>query len=291
MNKVIRTAKISDKSVRLADYHREEVRSIPLDDSPEEEAGIELEAQVDEEGELVLADGPEGEADGDTVESAEEEETAGEADGDEAQNVTEVPEEEGHLTYTASQAEELVQERVKEFEARFQQEKEEAQRSGHEAGKAEGYKEGKADSEKEVEGLRSLVEDLQLQWEDHYKNTDQWIVDLALAIAEKVVGVTVENNREPVLETVRSCLDDLRQDAEVVIKINPEDAEVIRENQDHWLRAHQVDKPVIKEDPTVNRGGCIVETQTGDVDAQIEEQMSKLRAALVDAIRSGNDSE
>ena len=150
------------------------------------------------------------------------------ADGGEAQNVAEVPEEEGHPTYTASQAEELVQERVKEFEARFQQEKEEAQRSGHEAGKAEGYKEGKADSEKEVEGLRSLVEDLQLQWEDHYKNTDQWIVDLALAIAEKVVGVTVENNREPVLETVRSCLDDLRQDAEVVIKINPEDAEVIR---------------------------------------------------------------
>ena len=107
----------------------------------------------------------------------------------------------------------------------------------------------------------------------------------------ETVGVTVENNREPVLETVRSCLDDLRQDAEVVIKINPEDAEVIRENQDHWLRTHQVDKPVIKEDPTVNRGGCIVETQTGDVDAQIEEQMSKLRAALVDAIRSGNDSE
>ena len=150
MNKVISTAKISDKSVRLADYHREEVRSIPLDDSPEEEAGIELEAQVDEEGELVLADGPEGEADGDTVESAEEEETAGEADGGEAQKVAEVPEEEGHLTYTASQAEELVQERVKEFEARFQQEKEEAQRSGHEAGKAEGYKEGKADSEKAV---------------------------------------------------------------------------------------------------------------------------------------------
>ena len=89
MNKVIRTAKISDKSVRLADYHREKVRSIPLDDSPEEEAGIELEAQVDEESELVLADGPEGEADGDTVESAEEEETAGEADGGEAQKVAE----------------------------------------------------------------------------------------------------------------------------------------------------------------------------------------------------------
>ena len=156
---VIRTAKISDKSVRLADYHREKVRSIPLDDSSEEEAGIELEAQVDEESELVLADGPEGEADGDTVESAEEEETAGEGDGGEAQNVAEVAEEEGHLTFTASQAEELVQERVKEFEARFQQEKEEAQRSGHEAGKADVLEDVLIAKRAKRAGLKLLVAD------------------------------------------------------------------------------------------------------------------------------------
>ena len=291
MNKVIRTAKIADRTVRLADYAQEEVRSIPLEDDPEEEAGIDLEAQdIDEEVDRVLADGAEEDEPGE--EPSESAQGSKEQDDDE-HSVGEAgePEEEAQLSYTASQVEDLVQERVREFETRFQQENEEAQKSGHEAGMAEGFKAGKAESEKEVEGLRALVEDLQLQWEDHYKNTDQWIVDLALAIAEKVVGVTAESNKGPVLETVGRCLDYLRRDAEVVIRINPEDAEVIRENHDHWLRTHQLDKPVIKEDPSVTRGGCVVETQTGDVDGQVEEQMLKLRSALVDAIRSGNESE
>ena len=290
MNKVIRTAKISNRTVRLADYHQDEVRAKPVSEGFEEGLGVELDDEsIDEKVEQILGDGETDEASEEAAPDATEA-TEGDPETEDVPD-DETGEQDGPLMYSASQVEDLVQERVKEFEARFQSENEAAQKSGHEAGMTEGFKEGKAESEKEVEALRALVEDLQLQWEDHFKNTDQWIVDLSLAIAQKVVGVTVEHTSEPVLETVRKCLDDLVKDADVTIRINPEDAQVIRENQDHWLRTHLTDKPVIKEDPEISRGGCIVETQTGDVDAQIEEQMSKLKAALLDAIRSGNNSE
>ena len=78
----------------------------------------------------------------------------------------------------------------------------------------------------------------------------------------------------------------------MVIKANPADVELIREHRDDWVRSLEgMEKLLIREDPQISRGGCIVETQIGDVDAQVEERLGKLKSALIDAIRKGNDSE
>lgn len=288
MNKVIRTARIADRSVRLGEVAGRKAEEAPPAEAEEAESGgfVDLGEQA-EEVEATAEAEPEAQED---EAEAEAEEALAEAFAQEQPE--EEPEEEQPPTYSALEVEGMVEERLKEFEARYQTEKEEAYRSGFEDGKAEGLKEGQAQSREEIERFKSVLENLQAQWEDHYKNTDLWLVDLVLAVAQRVVGAAAQAVQAPVLQAVRECLDYLQDKTRVVIRVNPEDLEVVRRHRNDWLESLEgIEQLLIEGDADISRGGCVVETPKGDVDAQIEERLERLRTALVEGIRSGDEEE
>ena len=262
MNKVIRTARILDERIRLTEFLQED--ELAGETGFEELDAVNPEDATEEDPEEVAEELPE--------EPVEEE-------------PAEVEEIE---TVSAVEIEKQIEERLKEFEERFQTEKEQAYQSGYEDGKAEGLKEGQEQSGEEIERFKSVIESLTAQWQDHLKNTDHDLMELALAIARRIVGTEVEIHPEPVLRAVRDCLDYLQDKSRVAIRVNPADLEVVREHRNDWLESLEgIDQLLIDGDPGISLGGCIVESAKGDVDAQVEERLEKLKHALEDAIRQG----
>jgi flagellar assembly protein FliH len=111
-------------------------------------------------------------------------------------------------------------------------------------------------------------------------------VELALRIAEKVLGGELEARPELVLDVVRGALRRLTEPLPATLLVNPEDADLVRDSIDEFSIEHGGDLTV-REDRRVERGGCVVRTQAGEIDAQITAQLE--RAAKVIAMGAVTD--
>ncbi len=146
-----------------------------------------------------------------------------------------------------------------------------------EKARSDGYAKGETEGFSQVTEKIVLLETLK---EKFYKEAEPEIIKLVIAIAEKVIGNIVEEKPEAIQDVVRQALERSLGDR-ITVRLNPQDYKTIIENQfefkdvlDRTKRLH------FKEDDTIAQGGCIVETEVGTIDAQIQTQMEAIRKAL-----------
>lgn len=111
---------------------------------------------------------------------------------------------------------------------------------------------------------------------------------LVLAIAQQVVGVEVSVNRDAILTTIdRALREAVRSDA-YQIRVHPDDLLAATERKPLFLASISTLKNIIfHPDPAITRGGCLVESELGEVDATIEQQLAELRRVLLSDLEPG----
>jgi flagellar assembly protein FliH len=173
----------------------------------------------------------------------------------------------------------LVEERVRAFEQRFQDEKELAYKDGYSQGKTRGYQEGISVMQKIEDLLNEIHNDIKSHHESFTSRAGEILGKLALEIAQTVIGEAVMKSSKGLFEhNLKRCLDILAGSGEVRIRINPAEYEYARE----FLQAV---KPrdgdrfsfEFEPDPTITPGGCFIETSNGAIDARIESQFEQIK--------------
>lgn len=92
---------------------------------------------------------------------------------------------------------------------------------------------------------------------------------LAIAVAERILGEALDVQPERVRTVVSEALERVRRAKHVRVRVHPSDA------------AQLVDLEVeIVEDASVTRGGCVVESELGEVDARLEVRLDALARAI-----------
>ena len=86
---------------------------------------------------------------------------------------------------------------------------------------------------------------------------------------EKVVGGALSVEPERVVEAVSGALRGIVERERVTVLVNPDDLEIVREAMD-GLKASLggIDHCVVEAERRVGRGGCLVRTPVGDIDAR-----------------------
>lgn len=109
------------------------------------------------------------------------------------------------------------------------------------------------------------------------------LVRLAVAVAGKILGREVERDGR-VEALAASALEAVRNRRQVTLRVNPGDAPALR-RQAGPLGAVLARAPClgIQEDPAVERGGLLVETEAGTLDARLETRLEAVEAALLEA--------
>lgn len=104
---------------------------------------------------------------------------------------------------------------------------------------------------------------------------------LALAIARKIIGHQIEVAPEVVAHIVAQVVEAACVREACVIRVNPDDYQVLR---DHWAEVatgHTPDNPwELVADRRVGRGGCIIEANGGSIDARLETQLQQIEQAF-----------
>jgi len=159
--------------------------------------------------------------------------------------------------------------------------------------RAEGYEAGRAEA---LAALSPALEALQTAVaaarEERIAAADQLevhSVELALFLAEKIVGGALAVEPERIVEAVRGALRGIVERERVTVLVHPEDLELVREAMDE-MRATLggIEHCEVQAERRVGRGGAIVRTQDGDVDARVETKLQRAREVVEAALSTGS---
>lgn len=113
------------------------------------------------------------------------------------------------------------------------------------------------------------------------KDSERDVLELALKVAEKIVGRDLERDPALLLEMCATATEAARQAKAMVLRVNPQDGKLLRERRPKLMEliGRQLDL-AIRDDSDVEPGGCIIQTEFGTIDAQLKTQFEMLRNVL-----------
>jgi len=156
----------------------------------------------------------------------------------------------------------------------------EAFAKGYEAGERAGAEAGAKRAEAMLRRLSQTLDDLAAVRREMIRQTERQMVQLAMAIAKRVVRREVAVDKELTLTMARVALERLGDSTSLTVHLHPDDFAATSAR--HGL-LHPGSRVTVVSDPGVSRGACRVESDFGYVDASLDAQFQELaRALLVD---------
>jgi flagellar assembly protein FliH len=169
---------------------------------------------------------------------------------------------------------------VEEAAARVEQIEDDARRAGHDAGFREGRDAADYEMNEMLATMRGLLEMARAERHKLIESAEPELVRLALGIAERVLHQQVALDRGVVVEMAKIAIARLIERDTVTVRVNPADLERIRDHRDELIAIGDIRNLRIVEDQRVDRGGVVVETDAGTIDARIGTQLEEARKVL-----------
>jgi flagellar assembly protein FliH len=141
----------------------------------------------------------------------------------------------------------------------------------HQAARAEGYADGLAagrvEGEEACARMKQLVESFGNTLDNFDFHLADMVLELALDVARQVVAGELAARPERILDVVNLALKQMAETSrEARLLLNPDDAVLVRPHLDQVLDKNRLR---IVEDVRIARGGCLIETAQGDLDATL----------------------
>lgn len=151
-----------------------------------------------------------------------------------------------------------------------------------EQARAHGYKEGKEQASIEVQ---NFVAQTAAKFDRIESEIEPQLRDLSLAIARKIIGKELELQPSTVINIVKQTLSDkARTRKEISLRVNPADYQLVKSRKAELIEVLSRCKEIaIREDESVSPHGCVIETDAGTIDAQLDSQLEIFERVLRDA--------
>lgn len=157
-----------------------------------------------------------------------------------------------------------------------------AEKDAYDRGFSKGLGEGVDREKRELsfaaESVEKMIGELKMLKEELLKSSEKEIIGLAFLMAEKVIHKEVSADREVILSVLRDAIRNMRDNDGVRIRLNPEDYRYITEAKPDFL--DNFGDILIEKDEKIGRGGAVIETHLGAVDARLDQQLNKIRESL-----------
>lgn len=154
---------------------------------------------------------------------------------------------------------------------------------GYNKGHDEGYSQGVSEVERLVDRMHRMLEAVMQRREEILQDTESQLVELVILMARKVVKILSENQKNVVMANTLAALKKVKTRGEVILRVNLEDVKLTSSHVDEFIKhVENVKGITVLEDTSVDRGGCIVETDFGSIDARISSQLSELENKILE---------
>lgn len=157
----------------------------------------------------------------------------------------------------------------------------EAMEEGKQQGLAEAQHQIADQLQQAAESCNTIMEAALLEARQTVLGAENQIVELVLAISRKIIYDELDDRPEVILGIVRAALERVRDQNHINIHVSLDDYERIlqaRNELQSIVGAEQI--LIITADTVLVRGGCMIETSFGTVEAGVDTQLESIRRAL-----------
>jgi len=163
-------------------------------------------------------------------------------------------------------------------------EKQELLKKAYEEGKEKGYREGFEKGMKEAEDkIKSLIEEykkslssLNSLREKIYEEAQSEMILIVKEALKKIVAAEIKSSEEFILNVIKETIKNVVETKKIVIKVSPEDYRYLTENRDKVDSSLSGKEIELVEDPAITRGGCIIQTDMGEIDSTVETKLEEV---------------
>lgn len=130
--------------------------------------------------------------------------------------------------------------------------------------------------------LETLMSNLQKEFSHLQAKSEQIVIRFSLAVAEQILKREVLLDNKVVLQQIKEALRRVLGVDRIKVRVNPIDEGMLREHRAAIASgSDSIRDMVIEADEKVERGGCILESDSGNVDARISTQLKKIEEMLL----------
>jgi len=159
-----------------------------------------------------------------------------------------------------------------------------AEKEAREKGYAEGLKQGELDAKEEfkpfLDTTENIIQELSEFRKKMYPKVEREMVEMVISLVKKVIHFELSTKEDSVQEMIRLAVQAVLDKESMIIKINPADKEHAENFRPELQHLFGEIKNISFESSTgIDRGGCIIETNFGTVDARMDklgEQIDKI---------------
>lgn len=157
----------------------------------------------------------------------------------------------------------------------------------YEKGYAEGQQETAAELEREysarlmekTEEFSRILQSIERNLSDYESAFDRIVIEVVTAMTEKIIKREA-NLQSFITETLREAVRKVLGADEIIIRLHPDDLQEINSAGGELMLDESFSKIKFEADAKIDRGGCMVETEVGNVDARINTQLNELKKQL-----------
>jgi len=197
-----------------------------------------------------------------------------------------------------------LEKRVREVERTLTQERlankraitdtlEKGKAEGFAAGEKAGHDKAKAAFDAEIAKLKEQTAKYFKQLEDSKKaminGLEHILLRFCVELTKKIISCELETNKEMITATIKRALSMIADRENILIRVAPEDMETASGNKDFLSSVtERLEHVRIEVDARINKGGCVIESNSGTVDARLGVQLDEVEALVEKAWESSD---
>ncbi len=155
------------------------------------------------------------------------------------------------------------------------------QEEAYNRGLKDGLARADADYGSSIKALIMACQELNMLRETILNNSMEEMQNLVLIIAEKIIRHSVTEQNRTIIDTVKEAIRQAVKSDEFVIQVNPADLNIINSKSKDFIESvNGLENIIVHSDPSIERGGCKIDSSTSTVDATLASQLQLIENAL-----------
>ncbi|GAB4133606.1 MAG: hypothetical protein Fur0015_06840 [Ignavibacteriales bacterium] len=165
----------------------------------------------------------------------------------------------------------------------FKRQLEEARNQGFENGKMAAFNELEKEFVKRLklkaEQFENYIASIDNRIKEYEQSIENILIELSFLFAEKIIKREIEKETN-IVENISAAAKKIAGATKITIKLNPEDYEFIQSTNQDLLANESFSKILFEKDEKIEHGGCLIESEIGNVDARINTQMNEMKQKI-----------
>lgn len=117
---------------------------------------------------------------------------------------------------------------------------------------------------------------------NQFRSLEPLVLNMAISIAKKIVDDSIVVNQEIIEKSIRNAISHIAGRSEITVRVSPEDQEFAQSRIDAMCDTDDSIIAVrVEGSANIKKGGCLIETDTGIIDATIDNQICEIEQCII----------